>query len=87
MNWQQALEAMKAGHQVNRRSEMYSRPSPAFAGKDGPPVFECGEEPMRLATAFSADGTFVQVFQGAESRCLFEPSDVHMAATDWEVLR
>lgn len=81
MNWIEAVEAMKRGAHVQQKSEQHRT---LISGPDdGTPVYECGEEPMRLVTAYTEEGQFVRVFQGAESKVLFEPDDRHTAATDW----
>lgn len=81
MNWTEAIEAMKRGARVQRKSEQHrtliSDPD------DDMPVYECGEEEMHLATAYTVDGQFVRVFQGSGSKVLFEPEDRHTQATDW----
>lgn len=84
MNWQQAVEAMKRGARVQRKSAQFS--TLISDPDDGTPVYECGEEACRLAAAVGWNGDFVQVFQGAESKVLFEPEDRHINATDWVVL-
>lgn len=84
MNWTEAVEAMRAGAWVQRKAEQYSRLI-SDPDDDDTPVYECGEEPCRLATAVTADGQFVQVFQGVESKVLFEPEERHTSATDWLV--
>lgn len=89
MNWAEAIETMKRGATVQRKSQQYS--ALADSGEDddpewsfaGVPVYEGGEEGMRLAVAYTEDGTFVKVFQGASSKVLFEPEDRHTEATDW----
>lgn len=83
MNWSDAIEAMKRGHQVRRVSEQYRRP---FGGADGVPIFECGEEPAMLAHAWTYDERPVMVFRGAMSGALFVPDSDHREATDWEVV-
>lgn len=85
MNWTEAVEAMKRGAWVQRRSQQATRL--IAAGDDGSPqVYEGGEEATRLVTAYSEDGQFVRVFQGAWSKVLFEPEDRHTSAVDWVVV-
>lgn len=79
MNWTEAVEAMKRGAWVQRKSEQYS----ILIEEGDTPVYEGGEEAIRLVTAYSEDGSFVRVFQGASSKVLFEPEDRHTTATDW----
>ncbi len=83
MNWAEAVQAMRAGAWVQRRSDqamqLISPPG------EWPEVYSTGEEPCRLATALTVDGQFVQIFQGVESRVLFEPEERHTSATDWIV--
>lgn len=83
-SWAEAVTVMKNGGVVRRASEMYNRPA-NIEGDDGEEIqiTESGVEAMRLVTAVAVDGSFVQVFQGVESKCLFEPGEIDMAATDW----
>jgi hypothetical protein len=89
MNWTEAVEAMKRGATVQRKSQQYS--VLVDSGEDdesgglfaGIPLYECGEEGIRLAMAYTEDGRFVRVFQGESSKVLFEPEDRHTDATDW----
>ena len=79
MNWPQAISAMRSGASVQRACERYRR-----IGTGG--IAETGEEPCRLADAFTLERQQVQVFQGSVSRCLFVPRDDHVRADDWMVV-
>lgn len=81
MNWLEAVEAMRAGLIVRRRSEMYTRHV-----RDN--IFETGMEGCRLLAAWSSESQPVLVFAGAESGVMFVPdAEWHEAATDWEIVR
>lgn len=82
--WAQAITVMKNGGVVRRASEIFCRPI-VIQGDDGEPInaVESGVEAIRLITAVTVDGVFVQVFQGAESKQLFEPDEIDIGATDW----
>lgn len=78
MNWTQAVDAMRAGATVRRKSEDYHHIRGEF--------YYTGEEACRLGDALTHDRQQVQVFQGANSRVLFVPGPRHMDATDWFVV-
>lgn len=82
MNWTEAVEAMKAGHHVHRASEQKRE---LIGDNGGIPIYDCGTEAMRLAAAWTDQGTPVLVFQGAGSKALFIPEADDMAATDWTI--
>lgn len=84
MNWDQALEKMRAGHPVNRRSQLWARQSDLKQG--GTPVIETGTEACCLMHAWTHDNKPVQVFVGAKSKCLFVPDSDLLNATDWQVV-
>lgn len=79
MNWKQAIEQMKLGHHVQRKSEQYRH-------SVNDHIVETGEEPICLSDAYTADGHQVQVLQGAESKVLFYPRPCHVWAVDWVVV-
>lgn len=84
MNWQKAVQAMRAGQTVVRRSEQYCRL--IDSGEFGDlPVYETGREGYRLMHAWTVDEKPVQVFVGSVSRCLYVPGDEDLTANDWEV--
>ena len=76
MNWDQAVEVMKAGATVRRASQ-------SMRHQIGDNLFEHGEEGARLVHAWTCDETAVQVFVGEHSKELFVPEDSHRSATDW----
>lgn len=78
MNWAEAVAAMRAGHTVRRRSEMWRH-------QIADDIFENGEEGMRLMHAWTADEAPALIFVGALSKVLFVPEDEHRSATDWEI--
>lgn len=78
MNWSEAVEAMRAGHIVRRRSEMWQK-------RLADNIVESGEEGCRLMHAWSADEKPVLVFFGAGSKSHFVPDDVHRSAVDWVI--
>lgn len=82
MNWSEAVEAMKKGHHVHRKSEQKRE---LIGNSDGIPIYECGMEASRLVAAWTVDGQSVLVFQGAGSKCMWIPDEEHMSATDWEI--
>lgn len=86
MNWEEAIEEMKKGHLVRRKSQMAMIPSKMPDDYDGAPVFETGEEGCRLAAAWSVENKPVHVFQGYSSKSLFIPEDHHTSAIDWIVV-
>ena len=84
MNWQQAVEAMRSGHQVRRASQQERTLLKAKA-IGGLPIYFCGTEAMRLAAAWTDSGRPVMVFQGAGSKSLFIPEVDDTEANDWEI--
>jgi hypothetical protein len=94
MNWNEAVAAMRQGHIVRRKSEMWRKviePTTTGEDEDGHPwssagIQETGQEGSILAHAWTADEKPVQVFMGASSKCLFVPDDEHRGATDWIVV-
>jgi hypothetical protein len=81
MNWWQAVTAMKQGRHVARSSEI--RRVRIHTGDPDTVIYDCGTESSFLAAAWSVDNKPVFVFMGAESKCMFCPSEEQMAATDW----
>lgn len=86
MTWDEAIEAMKRGSYVRRKSQMYQRDitdemdiSGAF---EGCRVVEEGEEGCFLAAAWTVNNQPVYVFMGA-CRYPFIPEPHHMEANDW----
>ena len=96
MNWTEAVAAMREGHVVRRKSEIWVKTidagQPELQGdhwRDGvehAPIFESGQEGMRLMHAWTPDETAVLVFMGADSKCLCVPDDEHRSATDWIIV-
>jgi hypothetical protein len=82
MNWIEAVDAMKRGHHVHRKSQQQRK---LIGHSDGVPIYECGTETTRLAAAWTDDGRPVLVFQGAGSKALFAPETDDTEATDWEI--
>lgn len=78
MNWEEAVEAMRSGKTVRRRSEAWQK-------RIADDIVESGEEGCRLMHAWSVDETPVLVFVGAWSKAHFVPDGEHRSATDWEV--
>ncbi len=95
MNGGEAVETMRAGHAVRRRSESWTKVlhagNPELQGehwRDGiehAPVIESGQEGCRLMHAWTVDEKPALVFMGSSSKCLFVPEDEHRNATDWEI--
>lgn len=81
MTWEEAVNAMLAGHQVRRASEAAT----LVLSETGVSVAECGVEPCILAAAWTHRNEPVRVFQGAWSRQLFVPDTEDTQATDWQV--
>ncbi len=79
MNWLEAIEVMRSGANVQRRSEQTRK-------QISPGVWECGEEPCMLAHAWTVDERPVLVFRGADSGVLFVPDSDDREATDWVVV-
>lgn len=87
MNWIEAIEEMKKGKLVRRKSEMYMRPDNIQLSDDEEiPVFESGMEACRLVAAWTIDNKPVTVFQGWPSKEVFIPEDEFISATDWIVV-
>jgi hypothetical protein len=94
LNWQQAVEAMRAGRYVRQASQMYLRciePTSEGDDEDGHPwsaagIYESGQEGYYLAHAWSHDDKPVLVFMGASSKMPFVPEGDHFEATDWLVV-
>ncbi len=89
MNWSDAIELMRAGHAVRRKSESYARVidpgRPDLQGIEHAPIIESGQEGCRLMHAWTVDEKPALVFMGSGSKCLFVPDDVDRAAIDWEI--
>jgi hypothetical protein len=84
MNWQEAVECMRAGASVRRKSEMWRKV--IEQGDDlSPGIVETGQEGCILAHAWTDDERPVLVFRGTESKQLFVPEDEHRSATDWVI--
>lgn len=81
MNWDKAVDAMRAGHSVNRRSQLWARQSDGDAT-----VIETGMEACRVMDAWSVDDKPVRIFVGSDSRCLFVPDSDMLTAADWQVV-
>lgn len=94
MNWLEAVEAMRQGHIVRRKSEMFRKViEPTKTGEDddghqwaSAGIIETGQEGCYLAHAWTADEKPAQVFMGASSKVLFVPDGEHREATDWIVV-
>lgn len=82
MTWPQAVDSMRAGAFVRRKSQMVVSVI-SEAGSDGPEIVETGQEGCYLAHAWTDDNKAVRVFMGASSKCLFVPDGEDMEATDW----
>lgn len=85
LTWDQAVAAMRNGKYVRRKSDMFIKTIDS-GGDFDVPVFESGTEAICLRVAVTDFGEFVSVFQGAETRCLFEPDEEAKVATDWVVI-
>ncbi len=79
MNWLAAVEAMRRGHRVRRRSEMWVR-------RIDDDLDETGIEACELMAGWTDDDKPVRVFIGRHSRWAFVPDDEDRAATDWEIV-
>ena len=95
LNWQQAVEAMRAGKYVRKASQMYLRciePSREADPDEGDHswatagIYESGQEGCYLAHAWTDDDKPVRVFMGASSRVPFVPDGEDFEATDWVVV-
>jgi hypothetical protein len=87
LNWQQAVEAMRAGQFVRRASDMFLRCiQPPGDEDDEPGIYESGQEGCYLAHAWGDDDKPARVFMGAGSKVPFVPDGEHMSATDWLVV-
>lgn len=87
MNWTEAIEAMRRGCHVQRKSEQYRRLiRPGDPETGDLPIYECGVEACRLVAAWTDKDEPVMVFQGCGSKVMFCPDDEHEAATDWVVV-
>ena len=82
MNWAQAVEAMRQGHCVARKSERYIR----FVETPHGTVGVMGMEPVRLAAAWTSDDKPALVFQGVQSQELFIPEEPLTSADDWTIV-
>ncbi len=78
MNWPEAVEAMRAGHAVRRKSE-------SLVKVRDDDIRETGQEGSRLMHAWTADEKPALVFMGSSSKCLFVPDDEDRGATDWVI--
>lgn len=78
MNWIEAVEAMRVGKTVRRKSESWQR-------QLSDDIVESGEEGCRLMHAWTVEDKPALVFVGACSKAHFVPDDGHRSATDWEV--
>lgn len=88
MNWNQAVELMKLGNAVRRKSESVLTLIDAGGENDDmddAPIYESGQEGCRLMHAWTVDEKPALVFMGSGSKCLFVPEDEHRNATDWEI--
>ena len=83
MNWGEAVTAMRNGDCVQR---LCDQSNTLIGHSHGVPVYQGGQEPMRLAHAWTGEETPVMIFQGACSRCLFVPDSDHRNAKDWVVV-
>jgi hypothetical protein len=95
MTWDQAVRAMRDGHIVRRKGEMWVRV--IEEAREAEPdeddhewsmagIRETGQEGCYLAHAWTHDEKPVQVFMGASSKCLFVPDDEHRSARDWVIV-
>lgn len=83
MNWHEAVVAMQKGGSVYRKSQRTRRL--IGESEDGIPIYDCGQESMRLVTAWTQDNRPVMVFQGSDSKVLFVPDADDITATDWAI--
>ena len=88
MDWNEAVDAMRAGHTVNRRSERWTKviQESSGSGLAGAGIQESGQEGCRLMHAWTADEKPALVFMGQWSKCLFVPDDHQRRATNWEIV-
>lgn len=95
LNWQQAVEAMRAGQYVRQARQMYLRlieaPQVDYSEDDPHPwteagIYESGQEGCYLAHAWTDDDKPVRIFMGASSKVPFVPDGDHFEATDWVVV-
>lgn len=85
MSWPEAVEAMRRGAVVRRKSE--STVKLIGHTDEDVPIFEGGEEACRLMHAWTDDERPALVFMGAGSKCLFVPDAEHRMATDWIIVK
>lgn len=83
--WSEAVTAMQGGAVVRRARDMFIKVLDEGDGRNCP-IFEQGMEATRLHVAVTDSGEFVKVFQGAGSRCLYEPDEEATSSNDWIVV-